>query len=96
MPQPWGRSRRNCARPDGKPIAGFSFEDCDPLHGNYLERTVTWKGQADVAPADCAARASRLPVASGEALCVPVHELNVGAFLCVVIAESLDQMSITG
>ncbi len=30
-------------------IKGYSFDDCDPLQGNELERVVTWKGNDNVA-----------------------------------------------
>ena len=33
----------------GKPIPAFTFDDCDPLHGNDVNRTVTRKGQSNVA-----------------------------------------------
>lgn len=29
-------------------ISGRSFEDCDPLSGDSLSRTVTWKGSSDI------------------------------------------------
>ena len=32
----------------GKPLPGRSFEDCDPVHGDELARTVTWRGQSDL------------------------------------------------
>jgi hypothetical protein len=53
-----GEVRLELREPDGKPIEGFRFEDCDPLHGNYLERTVTWKGQPELT--SLAARPVRL------------------------------------
>ncbi|MFN0195444.1 MAG: hypothetical protein ACKVT0_01760 [Planctomycetaceae bacterium] len=33
---------------DGKPLDGFSLKDCDELFGDTLDRTVTWKENADV------------------------------------------------
>ena len=30
-------------------IKGYSFDDCDPLQGNELERVVPWKGNDNVA-----------------------------------------------
>jgi hypothetical protein len=33
-------------------IAGRRFEDCDPISGNHLSRTVTWKGLADLGHAE--------------------------------------------
>jgi hypothetical protein len=33
---------------DGRPIPGFDFQQCDPLHGNSLERTVTWERKSSV------------------------------------------------
>lgn len=32
----------------GKAIPGFSLEDCPPLFGDSVERTVSWKGGSDV------------------------------------------------
>lgn len=33
---------------DGKALKGFTLRDCDEIYGDYLDRIVTWKGQADV------------------------------------------------
>lgn len=32
----------------GKPIDGYALADCEPLFGDSINRTVTWKGGADV------------------------------------------------
>jgi hypothetical protein len=32
----------------GRPLSGFSLDDCPPLFGDALERPVTWKGGGDV------------------------------------------------
>lgn len=32
----------------GKPIPGFTVEDCPPVFGDTIERTVTWKGGSDL------------------------------------------------
>jgi len=32
----------------GKPLPGYTFEDCDELFGDTLDRTVTWKSKADL------------------------------------------------
>ena len=34
----------------GKPIPGFTLADCLPLNGDEIEKTVAWKGGADVSP----------------------------------------------
>ena len=34
--------------PDGDPVPGFSFADCDPLTGDAADQVVTWKGQRDI------------------------------------------------
>jgi len=34
---------------DGKPIPGYTRDDADEIIGDEIERTVTWKGNADVA-----------------------------------------------
>jgi hypothetical protein len=33
---------------NGKPIDGFSLADCQPVFGDSVARTVTWKNGADV------------------------------------------------
>ncbi|HRE83221.1 MAG TPA: hypothetical protein PLN52_19410 [Opitutaceae bacterium] len=33
---------------DGKPLPGFSLEDCDPLIGDRIAGTVRWRGQASL------------------------------------------------
>ena len=30
---------------DGKPLSGFSLEDCDEIWGDHVDRTVHWKGK---------------------------------------------------
>lgn len=32
----------------GRVIPGYAESDCDPINGNYIARTVTWKGKSDV------------------------------------------------
>ena len=32
----------------GAPIAGYSFEECDPIHMNNLAQVVTWNSKAEV------------------------------------------------
>ena len=32
----------------GKPIAGFSLDACDPIYGDHIGRVVTWKKESDV------------------------------------------------
>ncbi len=44
-----GIARVACLDADGKPIPGFTLEDCDILHtANEINRTVTWRGKGDV------------------------------------------------
>ena len=33
---------------DGKPVPGFALDDCPPIFGDSIERTVTWKYGGDV------------------------------------------------
>jgi len=33
---------------NGKAFAGFGFEDCDHIKGDFVEKTVTWKGNGNV------------------------------------------------
>jgi len=35
-------------KPDGKPIPGFTVEDCQMQIGNEIDRKVTWKSGTDV------------------------------------------------
>lgn len=35
-------------KPDGTPIPGFSFDDCDTITGDAIDRVVSWSGQSDV------------------------------------------------
>jgi hypothetical protein len=32
----------------GRPVPGFSLDDCDEVSGNHLEKTVSWKGKTDL------------------------------------------------
>ncbi len=32
----------------GKPLPGFTLDDCPPIFGDAIERTVTWKTGGDV------------------------------------------------
>lgn len=33
---------------DGKPISGFSADECDPINGDYISKDVTWHGSSDI------------------------------------------------
>jgi len=44
---PAGSVRVEALGPDGKPIPGRAFADCDWLSGDALDREVTWKGESD-------------------------------------------------
>ena len=33
----------------GQVLSGYSLDDCDEIRGNFLEKTLTWKGNADLA-----------------------------------------------
>jgi hypothetical protein len=43
-----GCVRVELQRPDGQAIPGFSLQDCPPLFGDELQRTVVWRHGADV------------------------------------------------
>ena len=32
----------------GQPLRGFELNNCDPIRGDYLQKTVTWKGKSNV------------------------------------------------
>jgi hypothetical protein len=54
-----GILRVACLTAGSEPIPGFTLEDCDLVHtANEINRTVTWKGRADVG--SLAGRAVRL------------------------------------
>lgn len=33
---------------DGQPVLGFGGGDCDEVYGDALERTISWKENADI------------------------------------------------
>ena len=35
-------------RTHAPPIEGRTFQDCDPISGDHLNQTVTWKGESDL------------------------------------------------
>ena len=43
-----GRLRVEIQEPDGKPLPGFSLDDCHMQYGDQLDRIVSWKCGADV------------------------------------------------
>ncbi len=45
---PGGSLRIELQDADGEPLAGYSLNDCDRLHGDEIEKTVTWKGRANL------------------------------------------------
>lgn len=45
---PRGSLRIELQDTDGEPLAGFRLDDCDRLHGDEIEKTVTWKGRANL------------------------------------------------
>ncbi|QDU40833.1 hypothetical protein Mal4_51960 [Maioricimonas rarisocia] len=53
-----GSLRVELQEPDGTPIPHFALEDCNVIYGDEVDRTVTWKNDADLA--SLAGRAVRL------------------------------------
>ncbi len=43
-----GQVRVELEDEEGKPIAGFSVEECDPIEGSIADRKVTWAGKSDL------------------------------------------------
>jgi hypothetical protein len=43
-----GQIRVELAEASGETIAAHSFEDCDPISGDALKHTVTWRGKSDL------------------------------------------------
>ncbi len=37
-------------RIDGRPLPGFTLDDCEPFYGDALDRTVRWNGAPDLPP----------------------------------------------
>lgn len=52
--RPSGRIRARLLDQEWQPIAGFDFDDCEPIAGNHLQAAVRWRGQ------------SRLPAIPGD------------------------------
>ncbi len=49
---PGGYVRVEAVDNERNPLPGRRFEDCDPLIGDHLSQTVTWRGQADLGHQD--------------------------------------------
>jgi hypothetical protein len=43
-----GEARVEVIGSNGKPIKGRTFDDYDPINGDFLDRTVTWRGESDI------------------------------------------------
>jgi hypothetical protein len=43
-----GRLRVELQDAEGKPLPGFTLEDCTPLTGDAIDAVVQWKGKSDV------------------------------------------------
>ncbi|MBI5395068.1 MAG: hypothetical protein HZA91_07210 [Verrucomicrobia bacterium] len=41
-----GATRVELQDADGKPLPGFTLEDCAPITGDFIERAVAWKGRS--------------------------------------------------
>jgi len=41
-----GEVRIEAVGADGKALSGRSFDDCDPISGDFLDRVVTWRGES--------------------------------------------------
>ena len=41
--RPGGYVKVELQHTDGRPLKNFSLEDCDPLEGDEIAKTVTWK-----------------------------------------------------
>jgi hypothetical protein len=47
-----GQVQVEAAGPDGQALPGRSFTDCDTLAGDFLDRPVTWHGEAALGHAE--------------------------------------------
>jgi len=53
--RPAGYVKVDALGPDGRVLPGRSFDDCDALGGDDLDRAITWRGESDLGhPADAA------------------------------------------
>lgn len=64
--RPSGYVQVEAIGPDGKVLSGRSFEDCDPLTGDELDRVVTWRGKSDLGHPEEAAVALRFRLRSAD------------------------------
>lgn len=46
--RPGGSIRVAILNADGSELEGFGLEDCDPIQGDYLQKAVTWRGNANI------------------------------------------------
>jgi hypothetical protein len=44
-----GQVRVEIQDANSKPVPGFALEDCEPIYGDHIARTVRWKGNPDLA-----------------------------------------------
>ncbi len=35
---------------EGKPIEGYTLDDCEEIDGNFIDQSVYWNGSTDVSP----------------------------------------------
>jgi len=44
-----GEIRVEIQNTDGSPLPGFALDDCEPIYGDTIDRTVVWRGSPDLA-----------------------------------------------
>ena len=47
---PEGELRAEILDENGKPLPGFSAEQCDPFQGDAVRHTFVWQGRGDLSP----------------------------------------------
>jgi hypothetical protein len=46
---PYGELKVQIADPSGKPLKGYTYDECTPLKGDYIMKTPKWKNRKDLA-----------------------------------------------
>ena len=61
-----GMLRLEVVGDDGVPIPGHTFDDCDPISGDYLNHLVTWRGDPTIRRHDNQPVSFRVKLSHGE------------------------------
>jgi len=61
-----GEARVEVIGSKGKPVKGRTFDDCDPISGDFLDRTVTWRGESYISRNPDEPVSFRVRISSGQ------------------------------